>query len=289
VLARALIVVADLLGLTEAHTSGGFQAMEAGLATSARLVVAGPWAPEVVRRYRGQDLGVSLTLTSPHPLLRLAPLTSAPTLRSGDGGLPRTAADLVEHADPDEARLELRMQLERAILWGIGVSHLAVLDESVLLRADIFDAVADLAEEYRLPLRLAPSADEERLGYNAWREACERGLITLAGIVPVDPTLHTDGRRLLEHLASIAHALPQGTSELALAVATTTPELAAWEASGGARSFSASLCAIAERLWQTMSVRGVERRSYRELSRRADRSRSDEPARAPGSGTPPRT
>lgn len=279
---RELVVVAEGLGLTEAHTSGGFAALERGLATSARLVVPGPWAPEVVRRYRGQDLGVSLSLTSPHPLLRLCPLTGAPTLRSGDGGLPTTAADLIEHADPEEASRELRTQLERAILWGIGVTHLAIADD-LLARADLFDAVAELAEEYHLPVRLTPSASEERLGYDAWGLAVQRGIATISGVVPIEPGGIAEGRELLDVLLALVHALPQGTSELALPFATQTPELGAWLEGGGPHAVPSTVVGIAERLWNAVRSRGVEPVGYRELSRRSGQSRSDgqAPARAP--------
>lgn len=283
---RELVVVAEFLGLTEAHTSGGFLALDRGLATSARLVVAGPWAPEVVRRYRGQDLGVTLTLTSAHPILRLSPLTAAPTLASGDGGLPVAAADLVEHADAEEAALELRTQLERAIWWGISPSHVALLDEGILRRADLFDVVASLAEEYGLVLRLTPSADEAHLGYDAWGIARDRGIRTIDAAIPVDPATLTDAGALLDLVRSSAHALPEGISELGLPLAIDSPELAAWVASGGAAPAPVRLLEHIERLWGALEQRSIHRTSYRDLSRRVDRSPSDGRAPARGFGTP---
>ncbi len=282
---RQLVIVAELAGLTEAHTTGAFVALERRLATSARLVVPGPWAPEVVRRYRGQDFGVALTLTSPHPVLRLSPLTLAPTLRSGDGGFPATAADLVEHADAEEAALELRTQLERAILWGISVSHVALLDEGVLARADLFDAVVSLAEEYDLVVRLTPGADEARLGYDAWRLARERSVRTIDALVPLDPSELKEPRDLLAALTQAAHALPDGVSELGLPLASASPELSAWVASGGRRAAPTTLVHHADKLWHELAHRHVVATSYRELSRRAGRSPSAERAPLPASDT----
>ena len=53
-------------------------------------------------------------------------------------------------------------QLERAIYWGFDVSHLDAHLDSVQLKAEFFDVFLDLAEEFRLPLRL-PDAGAQRL------------------------------------------------------------------------------------------------------------------------------
>ena len=42
------------------------------------------------RRYRGEDIGVHLTLNAEHELYRWGPITHAPSLLDGDGGFPRT-------------------------------------------------------------------------------------------------------------------------------------------------------------------------------------------------------
>ena len=66
-----------------------------------------------------------LTLNAEHDRYRWGPITHAPSLLDGDGGFPRTIDDLWEHADLDEVRRECRAQIERAILWGFDVTHLA--------------------------------------------------------------------------------------------------------------------------------------------------------------------
>ena len=122
--ARLLIVTCDALGASHAANVGVYEALRDGIATSASLMVPCPWAREAAARYRGEDVGVELTLNAEHDLYRWGPITHAPSLLDGDGGFPRTVADLWDHADLDEARRELRAQVERAILWGFDVSHL---------------------------------------------------------------------------------------------------------------------------------------------------------------------
>ena len=96
----------------------------------------------------------------------------------GDGGFPRTAADLWDHADLDEVRRECRAQLERAIYWGFDVSHLDAHLDAVQLKPEFFDVFLDLAEEFRLPLRL-PDAGAQRLAGFPFRElAADRGVVS---------------------------------------------------------------------------------------------------------------
>ncbi|MEY2469851.1 MAG: hypothetical protein QOF21_2549, partial [Actinomycetota bacterium] len=92
-----VIVTADELGFGYASNEGVRQSLEHGAATSAGLMVPAPWARAASAAYRGQDVGVSLTLNAEHDLYRWGPITHAPSLLDGDGGFPRTPADLWEH------------------------------------------------------------------------------------------------------------------------------------------------------------------------------------------------
>ena len=105
--ARLLIVNCDDLGSSHAANVGSYEALRDGLATSASLMVPCPWAREAAARYRGEDVGVHLTLNAEYDLYRWGPITQAPSLHDGDGGFPRTVEDLWDHADLDEVRREL--------------------------------------------------------------------------------------------------------------------------------------------------------------------------------------
>ncbi len=117
--ARLLIVNCDDLGSSYAANVGVYEALRNGIGTSATLMVPCPWARDAAARYRGEDIGVHLTLNSEWDLYRWGPITYGPSLLDGDGGFPRTVADVWDHADIDEVRRELRAQLERAILVGV--------------------------------------------------------------------------------------------------------------------------------------------------------------------------
>ncbi len=181
---RVLVLSCAELGVFHAGNVAIYEALRNATATTASMMVPAPWARDAAAQYRGEDIGVGLTLNAEHDLYRWGPITHAPSLLDGDGGFPRTAADLWDHADLDEVRRECRAQLERAIYWGFDVSHLDVHLDAVALKPEFFDVFLDLAEEFRLPLRL-PDASAQRLAGFPFRElAAERGVVSPDRVIP---------------------------------------------------------------------------------------------------------
>ena len=70
---RLLIINCDDLGSSHAANVGVYEALREGVATSATLMVPCPWAREAAARYRGEDVGVHLTLNAEYDLLPLGP------------------------------------------------------------------------------------------------------------------------------------------------------------------------------------------------------------------------
>ncbi len=174
---KLLIVNCDDLGSSHAANVGVYEALREGVATSASLMVPGPWAREAAASFRGEDVGVHLTLNAEHDLYRWGPLTYAPSLLDGDGGFPRTREDLWDHADVDEVRRECRAQIERAIYWGFDVSHLDSHMSILELRPEFFDVYLELAVEFRLPIRLGAAATERTVGFPFRSLAAEEGVV----------------------------------------------------------------------------------------------------------------
>lgn len=174
---KLVILSCDDLGSCHAANIGVYSALRDGVATCASIMVPAPWSRHAAMMYSGEDIGVHLTLNAEHPLYRWGPITHAPSLLSGDGGFPREIDDLWEHADPAEVLRECRAQIERAILWGFDVSHLAPHLSAITLRPEFFDVYLDLAVEFRLPIRLPSTIDEERAGFPFRRLAAEEGVV----------------------------------------------------------------------------------------------------------------
>jgi len=257
---RVLLINCDDLGSCHAANVGIYEALRDGVATSASLMVPCPWAREAAARYRGEDVGVHLTLNAEHDLYRWGPITHAPSLLDGDGGFPRTQRDLWEHADLDEARRELRAQIERAILWGFDVSHLDSHMGTLQLKAEFFDIYLDLALEFGLPIRLSGASTERTIGFPFRKLAEEEGAVFPDHFVYVRGGVGS--RRAIERAV---HDLQPGVTEVYVHPAVDSPELRALTPDWAARVDDHDLV-VTDRSLRTMLERaGASLIGYREL------------------------
>jgi predicted glycoside hydrolase/deacetylase ChbG (UPF0249 family) len=218
---RLVIITCGGLGASHAANVGVYEAVRDGLGTSAALMVPCGWAREAAARYRGEDVGVSLTLNAELERVRWGPVTQSPSLLDGDGGFPRTAPDLWDHADLDEARRELRAQVERAILWGFDVTHLDDHLGALQLKAEFFDVYLDLAVEFGLPVRLSGASTERTIGFPSRKLAAEEGVVFPDHLVGA---ARVGSRRSIERAVL---ELKPGVTELCVHPAIDTPELRA--------------------------------------------------------------
>lgn len=219
--ARLLLVNCDDLGSTHSANVGVYECLRQGLATSATLMVPCPWSREAAARYRGEDVGVHLTLNSEWDEYRWGPITHAPSLVDGDGGFPRTVEEVFDHADLDEVRRECRTQIERAILWGFDVSHLDSHMGPLQLRPEFFDVYLELAVDFGLPLRLSEASSERAIGFPFRRLAAEEG------VVFPDRFVHLPGAGVRESLEKVLSDLRPGVTEVLAHPAVDSDELRA--------------------------------------------------------------
>jgi hypothetical protein len=264
--AMVLIVTCDDLGVTHAGNAGVYRALRQGSATSAGLMVPGPWSREAASSHRGEDIGVHLTLNAEYDLLRWGPLTQAPSLLDGDGGFPRTLDDLWEHGDTEEVRRECRAQIERAIYWGFDVTHLSAHLGSLELRPEFFDVALELASEFRLPLRLPDASAEHQAGFPFRSLAAEEGVVSPDHLIRVTRT--SSSRRAVDRLLS---DLRPGVTEVVLRPAIDTAELRAVAPDWPARVDDADLATRSDAFGALALRAGVVLVGYRALR---DRQRS---------------
>jgi predicted glycoside hydrolase/deacetylase ChbG (UPF0249 family) len=225
--APLVIVTADDLGSSHAANVGVFETLRSGWATSASLMVPGPWAREAASRYRGEDVGVHLTLNAEYELLRWGPITHAPSLLDGEGGFPRTCEDLAEHADIDEVRRECRAQLERAIYWGFDVSHLSSHLGAMEQRPELFDVALELAAEFGLPLRLPDARFERDIGFPFRELAAAEGVVSPDRLIriPMPPGPKRQRPAVRDHVERALADLQPGVTEICFRPAADTAEL----------------------------------------------------------------
>lgn len=218
--AKLLIINCDDLGSSRSANVAVYAALRHGLATSATLMVPCPWARDAAAQYRGEDVGVHLTLNAEWETYRWGPITHSPSLLDGDGGFPRTLDDIWDHADLEEVRKECRAQIERAIFWGFDVSHLDSHMGTMQLRPEFFDVYLELAVDFQLPLRMAGKSTEARVGFPFRRLAAEEGVVSTDFFVYT----HVGSRRAVERTL---YDLRPGVTEVYFHPAVDTDELRA--------------------------------------------------------------
>ena len=220
--ARLVILSCDDLGSCHAANVGVLRAIREGAATCASLMVPAPWAADAATALTPEDdIGVHLTLNAEHATYRWGPITHAPSLQSGEGGFPRTIEDLWEHADHDEVLRELRAQIERALAWGVDVTHLAPHLTAITLRPEFFDVYLELAVEFSLPIRLPSTISADQAGFPFRRLAAEEG------VVFPDHFDHDWRAGSADRVFAAIDGLQPGVTEIHIQPAIDTPEVRA--------------------------------------------------------------
>ena len=226
--AKLLIITCDDLGFTHSANVAVYEALREGAASSASLMVPCPWSRDAAAGYRGEDVGVQLTLNSQYETYRWGPVTQAPSLLDGDGGFPRTVEDAWDHADLDEVRREARAQIERAVMWGFDASHLTSHLGTLEQRPDFFDVYLELSVDFGLPMRLG-NADAERVaGFPFRRLAAEEGAVFPDEVVVCPPGAP-------RHVERVIFDLAPGVTEIALHPSADTDEARAASGDWGGR------------------------------------------------------
>ncbi|MDV6374981.1 polysaccharide deacetylase family protein [Deinococcus arenicola] len=122
---RVVIFHADDLGMCQATVSAYQDLHEAGLLSSAAVMMPCAWASaaaQAIREFPTADVGVHWTLTSEWAGYRWGPLTCAPALTDTQGYF-HAGVEEARHADAPTVRAELAAQLDRALSWGLDLTH----------------------------------------------------------------------------------------------------------------------------------------------------------------------
>jgi len=258
---RLLIVTAHDLGSSHAANEGVYATLRGGLASSASLMVPAPWSRAAAQAYRGEDIGVQLTLNSEFDTVRWGPITHAPSLVDGDGGFPRSPAELWEHADLDELRRECRTQIERAIIWGFDVSHLDSHLGALHMRPEFFDQYLEMAHEFQLPIRLPGHGAQRAAGFPMRELAAEEGIL-FPDHLEVVPGAGVGSRA---SIGKVLADLQPGVTEVYLHPAADTPELRALASDWANRVDDLHMATHDSDLRAMVKRSGAKLISYREL------------------------
>ena len=173
---KILIVNGDDVGMCHAANEATIESLEKGLMTSSTMMVPCPWFNEIAdyaKRNPQRDFGIHLCLTAEWKFYRWGPVASrgeVPGLIDSDGYMWRSVQEVYAHSKPEEALLEGRAQIKRALAAGVDVTHIDSHMGTFQYNPAYMDAYVQLAEEFNLPLRMASQATMEKNGAPTLRE-----------------------------------------------------------------------------------------------------------------------
>jgi predicted glycoside hydrolase/deacetylase ChbG (UPF0249 family) len=240
---RLLIINADDFGLTRGTNEAVLQSFEQRTITSASIMMPCAAASEaiVLSIQRGIDnIGVHLTLTSDEnrayrPVFQQHAL---PSLTTSEGCFHKRLSDLEIYADPEEVRMELEAQIQKAIFSGLIPTHLDSHAGSLMglsTGRDFLEIVIDLCEIYGLPLNLPKrimeqdcfNLDQKRRFQQRIDSAVSRGVLLIDDLVSLPYCFHpfADYERMREQLFEMMTNLKPGITQLTVHPSLLTEEL----------------------------------------------------------------
>lgn len=156
---KLLIIHADDLGVSHSENIGSFLAMKAGSVSSASVMMPCGWVAEVAdykEKNPDADFGLHLTLTNEWYHLNWGPVASkdkVPSLVNEHGFLKANCLDFGMEADPKEAAMELKAQVEKAYAMGLDPTHFDAHMGCMLFNsAELFDEYLKLGRSYKVPV-----------------------------------------------------------------------------------------------------------------------------------------
>jgi predicted glycoside hydrolase/deacetylase ChbG (UPF0249 family) len=182
---KILIVNGDDAGMCHAANLATIESLEKGRMRSATLMVPCPWFPEIAayaKSHPEKDFGVHLCHTSEWGKFRwgpVAPREQVPGLVDPQGYLWPSILEVYAHATPEQALIEGRAQIKRALAAGVDVTHLDSHMGTLQYHPDYMKSYLQLAVEFDLPVRMASQETLARLGHPEIRgQFAARGIVS---------------------------------------------------------------------------------------------------------------
>jgi len=269
---RILIINADDVGLCYSANVAAVEAMKNGLVTSGSIMVPCPWFPHIAKLCREDpslDFGIHLTHTCEWDNYRWGPVADSCKVRGlidEEGYLWRDIREVYEHSNLEEVEIEARAQIEKALRFGIDITHLDSHMGTLQYNIEYFQIYIKLAEEYDLPIRMGTPELESLLG-----AAHLRPLLREKGILFPDRLIigqRKEGESLRDYYKRILRNLPRGVNELFIHPALPSDEMKNIAGSWRERAEDYILFREDEEMRRIINEEGIKLIGYRVLRER---------------------
>lgn len=226
---KILIVNCDDVGNSHAANVAVIDGMENGLITSATIMVPCPWVPEIfayAKAHPEKDFGLHLTHTAEWKGYKWGPVASkseVPGLIDAQGYLYPDIMSVYKNATPEQAYIEAKAQIKKALDAGIDVTHLDSHMGALQYADPYFQVYRRLANEFNLPIRMG---SQEVLA--AAGGAHQRGQLDGDGILYTDHLIHggrEKGEAITAYWRRMLSGLKPGVTELYIHAAAEGEEI----------------------------------------------------------------
>jgi predicted glycoside hydrolase/deacetylase ChbG (UPF0249 family) len=181
---KLLIINCDDVGMCHSSNLAVIEGMEKGLITSGSIMTPCPWFNEIAayaNTHPEKDFGVHLDHTAEWKFYRwgsVAPRDSVKGLYDKEGYLWKSEEEVYAHSTPEEALIEARAQIKKALNAGIPVTHLDSHMGTLQYRPEYLNVYVQLSLEFNLPLRMAAQSTMESFGFPEFRKQfAEKGIV----------------------------------------------------------------------------------------------------------------
>ena len=286
---RLLIINGDDAGMCQAANAATIECLETGLMTSATVMVPCPWFPalaDYARSHPRLDLGIHLAHTAEWKFYRwgpVAPRDQVPGLVDPDGYLWRSIEEVYAHSSPDEALIEGRAQVRKALAAGIDVTHLDSHMGTLQYDPRYMETYLQLAVEFDLPVRMASQSTLEKFKQPTLRTRfAERGILFPDEFVYEE--LSEEPKDVKGFWLRVLGNLKPGVTELYIHAAEPTDELKAITGSWKTRGEEYAAFATDADVRRAIETAGIIRIGYRPLRELQRREGGVKKTPAPGTG-----
>jgi len=218
---RVVILHTDDIGMCQASLAAFIELWENGMIGSGAIMMPCPWAKpaaDYCRTHPGVDMGVHATITAEWEAYRWAALSTrdpASGLMDRDGFLWQTSRETQEHASPKAVEKEVQLQVEKALEWGVDVTHLDS-HMGTVFHPHFIEAYIQAASQAQIPAML-PRAEPAALHFMGMDEETSGEFVSLIA------QLEEQGLPLVDGIAMMPLDQPDGQPEIARKMLSELP------------------------------------------------------------------